>query len=252
MPIPLSTGTRRPVNKRRHFSGSCLAALQLRRLLEGSSPSRILAPRTGRRKNRASPLALPRVWTELARSGPEPSKPKTDLRVVLQAKKSSAKKPWRLWPRAYEGSPLWGRAVFTAVLGARSSLVPSGDRAANPAMYGVPGRSDLQRAHISVSSAWKRSGAEMLTTPSGVSRAARTAVSCRCTVPGHWTSCSEYTRGQPRETGSLSRLFSSVETPARCVSMGPAYCRERLQNPVRFSSASFQRGESHSGGPRAG
>ncbi len=51
---PSSTGTRRPVNKRQHFSGSCLSALQLRRLLDGSSPSRVLAPRTGRHKNRAS------------------------------------------------------------------------------------------------------------------------------------------------------------------------------------------------------
>ncbi len=61
-----------------------------------------------------------------------------------------------------------------------------------------------------------------------------------------------YTRGQSRETGSLSRLFGSVETTAKCVSMGPAYCRERLQNPVWFSSASIQRGEFHFGGPRAG
>ncbi len=43
-----------------------------------------------------------------------------------------------------------------------------------------------------------------------------------------------------------------METTAKCVSMGPAYCRERLQNPVRFSSASIQRGEFHFGGPRAG
>ncbi len=49
-----------------------------------------------------------------------------------------------------------------------------------------------------------------------------------------------------------SRLFRSVETTAKCVSVGPAHCRERLQNPVWFSSASIQRGEFHSGGPRAG
>ncbi len=71
-------------------------------------------------------------------------------------------------------------------------------------------------------------------------------------IPGHRTNRSDYTRGQSQETGSLSRLFGSVETTAKCVSVGPAYCRERLQNPVRFSSASMQRGESHSGGPRAG
>ncbi len=98
----------------------------------------------------------------------------------------------------------------------------------------------------------KRSGAEMLATPSGVSRAASLAFSCRCAVPGHRTSRSDYTRGQSPETGSLSRLFGSVETTAKCVSVGHAHSREKLQNPVRFSSASIQRGESHSGGPRAG
>ncbi len=130
--------------------------------------------------------------------------------------------------------------------------MPSGDRSANPATYGVPGRSNLQRAHISVSSTRKHSGAEMLATPSGVSRAASLAFSCRCAVPGYRTSHPDYTRGQSQETGSLSRLFGSMETTAKCVSVGPAYCRERLQNPVQFSSASMQRGESHSGGPRAG
>ncbi len=95
-------------------------------------------------------------------------------------------------------------------------------------------------------------GAEMLATPSGVSRAASSAFSCRCAIPGYRTSRSDYTRGQSRETGSLSRLFGSVETTAKCVSVGPSHCRERLQNPVGFSSASIQRGESHSGGPRAG
>ncbi len=83
--------------------------------------------------------------------------------------------------------------------------MPSGDRSANPATYGVPGRSDLQRAHISVSSARKHSGADMLATPSGVSRAASLAFSCRCAVPGYRTCRSDYTRGQSPETGSLSR-----------------------------------------------
>ncbi len=231
-----STGTRRPINKRWLFSGSCLAALQLRRLLDGSSPSRVLAPRTGRCKNWASPFALPRVRPE----------------DELQAKKSSAKKPWCPWPRACEGSPLWGRATFIAVHGARSSSVPSGDRSANPATYSAPGCSDLQQAHILVSSARKRSGTEMLATPSGVSRAASLAVSCRYATPGHRTSCSNNTRGQSQETGSLSRLFSSLETTAKCVLVGPAHCRERLQNPVWFSATSVQPGDSHSGGSWVG
>ncbi len=106
-----------------------------------------------------------------------------------------------LQPRTYEGRPLWRRAVYTALHGARLSSVPSGDQSANPAS--VPGRSGLQRAFLSVSSAQKCSGAGRLATPSGVSRAAR-------------------------ETGSLSRLFGSMETAAKCVSMGHAHCRTRL------------------------
>ncbi len=135
------------------------------------------------------------------------------------------KQSWCPWPRTYEGRPLWGRAAYTAVHCARLSSVPSGDRSVNPATYGVPGHSDLQRAHISVSSARKRSEAERLATPSGVSRATRSAFSFRCAVPGYRTSCSDYTRGLSRETGSLSRLFGSVVTTAKCVSLGPAHCR---------------------------
>ncbi len=61
-----------------------------------------------------------------------------------------------------------------------------------------------------------------------------------------------YTRGQPREAGSLSRLFSSLETTAKCVSMGPADCRKGVSNSVRFSTTALQRRDSHAGGPRAG
>ncbi len=88
-----------------------------------------------------------------------------------------------LQPRTYEGRPLWGRAVYTALHGARLSSVPSGDQSANPAS--VPGCSGLQRAFLSVSSAQKCSGAGRLATPSGVSRAARSAVPCLSSVPGH-------------------------------------------------------------------
>ncbi len=76
-----------------------------------------------------------------------------------------------------EGRPLWGRAVYTALHGARLSSVPSGDQSANPAS--VLGHSGLQRALLSVSSAQKCSGEGRLATPSGVSRAARSAVPCR-------------------------------------------------------------------------
>ncbi|KAL0153915.1 hypothetical protein M9458_050784 [Cirrhinus mrigala] len=63
---------------------------------------------------------------------------------------------------------------------------------------------------------------------------------------------SNNTRGQSRETGSLSRLFGSVKTTPKCICLGPAHCRARLSHLIRRSAAAFQRGLSHSGGPRAG
>ncbi len=126
-----------------------------------------------------------------------------------------------LHSRTYEGRPLWGRVAYTALHGARLSSVPSGDQSANPAS--VPGRSGLQRAFLSVSSAQKCSGAGRLATPSGVSRAARSAVPCRSSVPGHRASRSKYTRGQSQETGSLSKSSGGVGALAKRVLLGPAW-----------------------------
>ncbi len=53
-------------------------------------------------------------------------------------------------PYFNEGRPLWGRTAYTRYSSVRLSSVPSGDRSANPATYGVSGRSDLQRAHLSL------------------------------------------------------------------------------------------------------
>ncbi len=108
--------------------------------------------REAQRQSIATRAPPSRDWGGKWCSAPGPSKPKTDLQAVLQAKKAS-KKPWHPWPRAYEGSPRRRGTVFTTVPGARSSPVPSGGRSANT---GAPGRSDLQWAYISVSSARKR------------------------------------------------------------------------------------------------
>ncbi len=151
------------------------------------------------------------------------------------------------WPRTYEGWPLWGKAWCTALHGARLSSVPSGDQSANPAS--VPGRSGLQCALLSVSSTRKCSGAVRLAAPLGVSREARAAVPCRSSTSGHRASSSKYTRGQSRETGPLSRLFGSVETTAKFVSIGHAHHRTRLS---WHSVAAFQWGHFHAGGSRAG
>ncbi len=95
------------------------------------------------------------------------SETKPDLRVVLQSRKPSMKWSWRL-RRTVEGGPCWGRAGCTALHGARLSSAPSGDYSgANPAR--APGRSGLPRVPLSVLSARKRSGAESLATPSGMS-----------------------------------------------------------------------------------
>ncbi len=76
---------------------------------------------------------------------------------------------------------------------------------------------------LSVSSAQKCSGEGRLATPSGVSRAARSAVPCRSSVPGHRASRSKYTRGQSQETGSLSKSPGGVGALAKRVLLGSAW-----------------------------
>ncbi len=80
------------------------------------------------------------------------------------------------------------------------------DQSANPAS--VPGRSGLQRAFLSVSSAQKCSGAGRLATPSGVSRAARSAVPCR--PPFQGTELAALSTPE----ASLERLVPLVGHPA--------------------------------------
>ncbi|KAI2651994.1 Transposon Ty3-G Gag-Pol polyprotein [Labeo rohita] len=72
--MPSSTDTRRRVSKRRRSSGSSLAVIRLAGLLRRSSPSRLPAPRTGKLRNRAWPLALLPIESE-CRRGPRPSGP---------------------------------------------------------------------------------------------------------------------------------------------------------------------------------
>ncbi len=65
-----------------------------------------------------------------------------------------------------------------------------------PVRRGLPGRSGLQRALLSVSSTRKCSGAERLAAPLRGSRAARAGVPCRSSASGHRAISSKYTRGQ--------------------------------------------------------
>ncbi len=116
-----------------------------------------------------------------------------------------------LHPRTYEGRPLWGRAVYTALHGARLSSVPSGDQSANPAsVQGAAVSSERFSQSLPPRNVAELGGSPP---PSGVPRAARSAVPCRSSAPGHRASRSKYTRDQSREVGSLSRLFGSVVLP---------------------------------------
>ncbi len=110
----------------------------------------------------------------------------------------------------------------------------SGDCSINPSTPGASGHNDLQRVFLSAS-ARKRSGPERLATSKKVFRTARSVVPCRSSASGHRASSSEHTRGQSRETGSLRTFSGSVEASAKCISMGPAHCRER-EYKIQFGS----------------
>ncbi|KAI2662377.1 Transposon Ty3-G Gag-Pol polyprotein [Labeo rohita] len=108
--MPSSTDTRRHVSKRRRFSGSSLAAIQLTGLLRRSSPGRLPAPHTGKLKSRAWPLAL--LPIESNRRGPRPSGP--DGSGPPRAAPSGGK---RVAPQySVSGSPLCPREIVLPTL----------------------------------------------------------------------------------------------------------------------------------------
>ncbi len=89
-----------------------------------------------------------------------------------------------------------------------SPQCPSGDRSVTPATPGASGHNDLQRVFLSAS-ARKHSGPERLATSKKVFRTARSDVPCRSSASGHRASSSKHTRGQSRETGSLSTFLAA-------------------------------------------
>ncbi len=119
-----------------------------------------------------------------------------------------------------EGRPLWGRAVYTALHGARLSSVPSGDQSANPAsVQGAAVSSErfsqsLPPRNVAElgSSPPLRGSLEQLDRPSPAGPS----------VPGHRASRSKYTRGQSQETGSLSKSPGGVGALAKRVLLGSA------------------------------
>ncbi len=156
----------------------------------------------------------PEVWNQSGAPGPKISSRRWICRQSFSLDNLWLKRPEAYCPGLLRAGPLWGRAVYTSLYGAHLSSVPSGDHSANPA--GVSGSSGFPRALLSVS-ARKRSGTGRLVTSSEVFRAARSAIPCRSSASGHWASSSKYTRGQSRETGSLSRSPGGVGAPAKCL-----------------------------------
>ncbi len=117
-----------------------------------------------------------------------------------------------------------------------------------------PGRSGLQRAFLSVSSAQKCSGAGKLATPSGVSRAARSAIPCRSSVPGHRASRFKYTGlrtvvplgGRAVYTALHGARLSSV--PSGDQSANPAVFQGAAVSSERFSQSLPPRNVAELGG----
>ncbi len=85
----------------------------------------------------------------------------------------------------------------------------------------------------------RRKGTETHVTPEGVYKTDSSGPAWRCAVTGVRATVSN-TRGQPREAGSLSRLFGSVETTAKRVSMGHASVK-RVREGQSLTVKQFQR-----------
>ncbi len=221
-PMQSSTGTRRPINKRRFSSGSSLAALELLGLLGGSSPLRKPAPHIGRHRNRVLPLMRPHreaeVRGDILCRGPLDRNRICGLLFRLEI-------PWRRSPdvcgaELLRAAPTWMQRCPPHHMVPVSPQCPQGI-----GLLTLPVFQGTQRASLSVFSTRRCSGAEKLASSSEVSRTERSVLPCRAS--GHRSSCSNYTRDQSQETDSLSRLLSSMEYTAQCVSVGPAHNKGR-------------------------
>ncbi len=153
--------------------------------------------------------------------------------------------------RPVRTSPPRGRN--TSFYGARLPSMSSGERSANPASSCASGRSGLRRAHIPRST-WKRSGLGMPAPSEEGFGTVSSDASCRFTASERRSDCTNTykSRNQSREAGTSSRIFDSVETSAKYISLGPADYRKRVSNTVRVSPAQVHGGFVHRGCPPAG
>ncbi len=85
-------------------------------------------------------------------------------------------------------------------------------------------------------------------------RAVSSDTSCRFTVSGCLSDCTNTykSRNQSREAGTSSRIFDSVETFVKYISLGPADYRKRVSNTVRVSPSQVHGGVVHRGSPPVG
>ncbi len=128
-------------------------------------------------------------------------------------------------PRTGEGRPLWGRAVYTAL-----HTVPVSPQCPQkislltlPVFQGAAVSSECFSQSLPPRNVAELGGSpplrgslEQLDRPSPAGLHSR----------GHRASRSKYTRGQSRETGSLSRPPGGLGAPAKRVSLG--FCLSRL------------------------
>ncbi len=145
------------------------------------------------------------------------------------------------WKDTYfliKNSPPRSRAVNTSFYGAGLTSMSSGDRSANPATSCASGRSGLWRAHISRSTQ-KCSGLGVPAPSEEDFRVISSDASCWFTVSGHRSvRTNRYkSRNQSREAGTSSRIFGSVGTSAKYISLGPADYRKRVL--IQFRSPRF-------------
>ncbi len=160
----------------------------------------------------------PEVWSQSGAPGPKVSSRRRICRQSFSLDNLRLKRPDAYGQGHLRAGPLWGRAVYNSLYGARLSSVPSGDRSANTA--GVSGRSGFLQMHLSVSTR-KRSGTGSLATSSEVFRAARSAIPCRSSASGHRASSSKYTEASLERLVPLE-VHMAVWEPLSSVSRGPA------------------------------
>ncbi|KAI2652678.1 enzymatic polyprotein [Labeo rohita] len=146
-----------------------------------------------------------------------------------------------------EGRPYWGKGVVHRILRCPSLLGALGRLACQPCWCFRAQRSPAS-PHLSLPPG---NVAELGSSPPLWGSLQQLVRLSPAGHPLQDTELAAHTRGQSRETGSLSRLFGSVETTAKCICLGPVHCRVRLLHSIWCFAATFLR-DLHCGEPRAG